>query len=35
LLPVEKENPQVGGNPANRLVRARYGGGSKSWVSNG
>src|SRR5262245_38376904 len=32
--PVEKENPQVGGNPANQLVRARFGGGSKSWDSD-
>ena len=31
--PVERENPQVGGNPAHQLVRARFGGGSKSWVS--
>ena len=29
-LPVEKENPQVGGNPTHQLVRAQFGGGSKS-----
>ncbi len=33
--PVERENPQVGGNPAKTAVRARFGGGSKSWVSDG
>ncbi len=34
-LPVERENPQVGGNPAKTAVRARFGGGSKSWVFDG
>src|SRR5581483_8499303 len=34
-LPVERENPQVGGNPVKTAVRARFGGGSKNWVSDG
>ena len=31
---VERENPQVGGNPVNQVVRAQFGGGSKNWVSD-